>query len=208
MKNGKRIILAIVVMAFSITSFSQKEQTFRNSNLLPTLGNSQNQQINIFVTHGHCSLPFSGKVNDLKVTFPNPSIAENPLEEMKLSFEIDPNTFKVFKVDTNLTEQVRKPGLFINEQNDKMTFVSTNVYTNGQDWYQINGILSIKGVKKEVTFFATGIRDPKTTMSKALIIEGRLELFDWGIDYDKIVRGEPGPVSTKTMHMNMKIDLL
>jgi polyisoprenoid-binding protein YceI len=71
----------------------------------------------------------------------------------------------------------------------------------------INGKMSIKGIEKNVKFFATGIKNPKETKTSTLVLEGQLNLLDWGIDYDKIVMGESAIVPTQWMHLNMKIDL-
>ena len=79
---------------------------------------------------------------------------------MKISFEIDPNSFNVCSGDY-LTSRIKTPGLFIGENEEKITFRSTEIYTMGIDWYQVKGKLSIKGVEKNVKLFATGIRDPK-----------------------------------------------
>ena len=168
--------------------------------------NKQNQTINMFVTHGHCSTPFGGIVNNLKVDLTDRDDGGNPLENMKLSFEIDPNSFNVC-ANNELTERIKTPGLFIGDKEEKITFRSTNVYTMGLDWYQVNGKLSIKGVEKDVKFFVTGIRDSKDTMPSSIVLEGQLDLLDWGIDYDKIVNGKSDPVPTKLMYLNMRIKM-
>ncbi|WP_167455891.1 YceI family protein [Tenacibaculum singaporense] len=168
----------------------------------------KNQTINMFVTHGHCSTPFGGIVDDLKVEIPVRMDAGNPLENMRISFEVDPNSFKACRGDVaDLTERVKTKGVFISDNNDKITFKTTNVYVMGLDWYQINGKMSIKGVEKEVKFFATGIRNPKDVMANSLVLQGQVNLFDWGIDYDKLVNGVSLDVPTKWLYLNMQIDL-
>jgi len=170
------------------------------------LENKPNQTINMFVTHGHCSTPFAGIVDNLKVIVPPREDLGNPLEDMKISFEVDPNSFNVCAGD-DLTARIKTPGLFIGENNEKIIFRFTDVYTMGIDWYQVNGKISIKGVEKEVKLFVTGIRDPKEAMASSLVLEGQLNLFDWGIDYDKIVNGKSDTVPTKWLHFNMKIKM-
>ena len=125
---------------------------------------------------------------------------------MNISFEIDPNSFNVCAGD-DLTARIKSPGLFIGENDEKITFRSTEVYTMGIDWYQVNGKMSIKGVEKDVKLFVTGIRDPKEVMASLLVLEGQMNLFDWGIDYDKIVNGKSDTVPTKWMYINMKIEM-
>lgn len=107
----------------------------------------------------------------------------------------------------DLTARIKTPGLFIDEYGKKITFRSTNVYTMGIDWYQVNGKMSIKGVEKDVKLFVTGIRDQKGVITRSLVLEGQMNLFDWGIDYDKIVNGKSDIVPTKWMYINMKIEM-
>ncbi|MDG1334160.1 MAG: YceI family protein [Crocinitomicaceae bacterium] len=160
---------------------------------------------NLFVTHGHCSSPFTGKVENLSVTVPMRIDGGNPLEELQLSFEINPESFRTCR-DEVITGRVKTEGVFINKNKDNITFKSTDVYTMGLDWYQINGKLSIKGEESDVKFSVSGIRDPKESAPTMLVLEGQLDLTDWGIDYDLIVNGESNEHPTKWMHINMKID--
>ena len=88
-----------------------------------------------------------------------------------------------------------------------MSFRTIEVYTVGIDWYQINGKLLIKGVDRDVKFFATGIRGGNEIAPTLLVVEGQLDLLDWGIDYDKIVNGELNTTPTKKMHFNMRIEM-
>ena len=208
MKKIKKIVLslAILVIMIVVSSYTKSSSDIHNNEEVLVLDNTQNQTINLFVTHGHCSTPFAGIVDDLNVSVAKRNDLGNPLEEMKISFAIDPNSFNVCAGD-DLTARIKTPGLFISENNEKITFRTTEVYTMGLDWYQVNGILSIKGVEKNVKLFATGIRDPKEAMTSILVLEGQMNLLDWGIDYDKIVTGKSDDVPTKWMYINMKIDL-
>ena len=208
MKKFRNIVLSLTLLVIILVSsgYSRSTTTIQNNENVTGLENKQNQTINLFVTHGHCSTPFAGIVNDLKVTLQPRTDLGNPLEDLKISFEVDPNSFNVCAGD-DLTSRIKTPGLFIGKDNEKITFRTTDVYTMGLDWYQINGKMSIKGIEKDVKLFATGIRDPKDTMSSLLVLEGQMNLFDWGIDYDKIVNGKSDSVPTKLMHINMKIKI-
>lgn len=208
MKKIKNSVLPLVVLIVVIVAsgYTINTSNFKKNKDTFVFKNTQRQTINLFVTHGHCSTPFTGIVNDYRVEVPIREDLGNPLEDMKISFEIDPNTFNVCAGE-ELTAKIKTPGLFNGENDEKITFRSTNVYTMGIDWYQVNGKMSIKGVERDVKFFVTGIRDPKDAMSSSLILEGQMNLLDWGIDYDKIVNGKSDTVPTKWMHINMKIDL-
>lgn len=208
MKTLKITILLITSSACLIftSAFVKGKTKCVKPTMISVYNPQQNQTMNLFVTHGHCSTPFAGKVNDLSVMAVARKDGGNPLENMKISFEIDPNTFNVCRGE-EFTEIIKTPGLFIGENNEKFIFKSTNVYTMGMDWYQVNGRLSIKGVERDVKFFATGIREPDASMASTLVLEGRMDLTNWGIDYDKIVNGKSDSVPTKWMHMNMRIIL-
>jgi len=163
------------------------------------------QHINLAVSHGHCSSKFSGQVENLNLEFFPRTDLGNPLEEMKFSFDIDPNTLNACN-DNSLSEKLKSPGLFLKEEGDRITFETTNIYTMGIDWYQINGLLTIKGIKHNVIWFATGIRDKNETSPTELVLQGQLNLLDWGINFDKFLFGTIDS-PTNWLHLNMVIDL-
>jgi polyisoprenoid-binding protein YceI len=206
MKKIKNIILSLFLLVIIVVVSGYTKNTLQQRNDTTLVSSKQNQTINMFVTHGHCSTPFTGIVKNLSVHIPKRDDLGNPLENMSVSFEIDPNSFQVCAGD-DLTRRIKTPGLFIGKNNENIIFKSTEIYTMGLDWYQINGKMSINGVEKDVKLFATGIRNSKETIATSLVLEGQMNLFDWGIDYDKIVTGHSEMISTKWMHVNMKIAL-
>ena len=69
MKNLKNILLsafALIVLIVT-SSFSNGNAVCQDNNSVQVNENNPTQIINMFVTHGHCSTPFAGNVNDLKV---------------------------------------------------------------------------------------------------------------------------------------------
>jgi len=206
MKKIKIVVLSTLIVAVVIVGSGFTKCTSLNEKQIATSLKKKNQTINMFVTHGHCNTPFMGSVDNLKLELVPREDLGNPLEGMRLSFDIDPNTFNVCAGE-ELTEKIKTPGLFISKNKEQMTFRTTDVFTMGLDWYQINGKLSIKGVERSVKLFATGIRNPKESNSTSLILEGQINLLDWGIDYNKIVNGKSDNIATKWMHFNMRIDL-
>jgi hypothetical protein len=53
---------------------------------------------------------------------------------MKISFKVDPNTFNVCLGEV-LTKKIKTSSLFIGENEEKMSFRTTNVYTIRLEWY-------------------------------------------------------------------------
>ncbi len=202
------LLLTVFATVIIVSGYTKTADTDKKNETTAKLYNKQHSTINMFVTHGHCSTPFTGVVDDLKVDYPIRLDLGNPLENMHISFEVNPNSFRVCRGDKDdLTARIKTPGVFVGENDERITFKSTNVYTMGIDWYQVNGIMSIKGVEKEMKLFATGIRNPKEQVASSLVLEGQVNLFDWGIDYDKIVNGKSDTVPTKLLYINMKVEL-
>lgn len=197
------VCFTLALISLTVNSSSNSEKT---PSEIDAETSESVQTINLFVTHGHCSLPFGGNLSDVNIRMEEPKLQGNPLESMKIRFAIDAQSFKTC-IGDEYTAEIQTPGLFIDGDRDQLIFESTNVFTMGVDWYQINGKLSIKGVEKDVKFFATGIRNSLETTPSDLIIEGQVDLSDWGIDYEKIVHGKSNPTPTKWMHLNLKLDL-
>ena len=208
MKKIKNIVLILVVlvMVFVISSYDKSTSIFHKNDAVQVIENKQNQIANLFVSCGrHCSIKFKGIVEDLKVSVAIGDEFGYFLQNTKISFEIDPNSFNVRSGD-DFFARIKTPGLFIGENEEKIVFRSTEIYDMGIDWYQVNGTLSIKGIEKEVILFVTGIRDSKDAKVHSLVLQGQMNLFDWGIDYNKIV-GNSNTVPTKWLHINMKIEM-
>jgi polyisoprenoid-binding protein YceI len=148
MKKIKIILLSVVALTIVavVSGFRSEEKKDVERDELVSQKNQPNQTMNFFVTHGHCSTPFAGRVDRVTVELPPLEYEGNPIEIMKLSFVVDPNTFNVCSGD-ELTLRIKPPGLFISESNEKITFTTTKVLTMGLDWYQVNGMLCIKGVE-------------------------------------------------------------
>lgn len=186
------------VFTFLSTSCKQEEQPIVEKK-------ASTQKINMFVTHGHCSVPFTGDVDNLNFEFLPRTDFGNPLEGMKLSFDINPRTLTTCS-DSSMSEKLRQPGLFYTWEDENMSFKTTSIHTMGLDWYQINGTFRLNGVERNVKFFATGIRNPNDTWPTQLVLEGQLNLMDWGINFDQFISGETINPS-KWFHLNMKLDL-
>lgn len=220
MKNIKIVFISVIALTGIViaSSFVKKnpchETTSKCTPLkkalkksVPTKNFGELEMANMMVTHGHCSTPFMGKLDHVRTLMDHQNYdGNNPMETLRLSFDIDPKTFKEFRTPVGASK-LTTPGLFTNEADDKITFTSTKVFTMGLDWYQINGKLSIKGEEHDATFFATGIRAAHEKKPKYIILHGKLDLYDWGIDYDLMVNGKTNPVPTKWMYLNMKIVL-
>lgn len=191
----------------TISNLTENTKQYYIPGSAKSLQNDTQTPINLFVTHGHCSTPFSANIENLQVRFIQTSYCAREMEDIQLSFDLNPNTFTSKSGDA-YNAQLKKPGLFTDASNSKISFRSDNVYTMGTDWYQINGTLTIKGVEHELKLFATGTRNVGETETSSLIVHGQLDLKDWGIDYDKIVYGDTNEETpTRWMYLNTTLNL-
>ncbi len=199
--------MKITFISSTIIALTLLLSAFTYSPTIETTPNwiASGDSVNLLVSHGHCSTPFSGKLNRLDVSLPVVNNHSNPLENLKLAFSIDPTSFTSCSSD-EITKRITTPGLFMSGFNDDITFTSTRMFTRGIDWYEIIGDLTIKGVTQEVSFFATGIRNPQDQMASILTLEAQMDLHDFGIDYDRQTTGSSNEVPTRWMYMNFKIE--
>ncbi len=211
MKKFKMIAFSLIGISMIIMSCSFDDSKIEDQKTSEIVDDRdcdavENQRIHMFITHGHCSTPFTGEVTNLFIDKTVRSDQGNPLENMKVSFTVDPTTFTECRRDIE-NSPILTQGLFINGKEEYMKFTTKETFTMGLDWYQINGIMSIKGVEHEAKLFATGVREVNETEASKLIIYGELDLFDWNIDYEKIVNGKSSDHPTRWMNLNMTVDL-
>ena len=199
-----KILKTTSLLLFALTTMGVIYAFTFKTNYVQWTPPKRNQNMNLFVTHGHCSSPFSGQVENFDLQLTQRYDQGNPMEGAKVQFDINPATFTVC-ADRNYADKLQASGLFWTDNAEKITFKSTEIYTTGMDWYQINGNLTIKGVERKMKFFVSGIRAPQQQMATQLIFEGQINLMDYGIDYDQIVYGKTMDQPTQWMHFNMQV---
>ena len=206
MIKGVTLSLLTLIITGTSSSFQKSHSIYGSDNIIFLQKGAENQMVNLFVSHGHCITPFAGKVTGLEILARPTKDDGNPLEEMKMFFEIDPKTFTVYAGE-EFTSTIKTPGLFIGENDERLTFRSTTIYTLGVDWYHVKGTFSIRGIEREVSLYVSGIRNSNGKSPEFLVIEGRFNLMDWGIDYDKIVNNHFSANPDRWMHLNMKVKM-
>ncbi len=225
---GAAVLLTAVLVTSSFRSglSSNEDAPCEPTTTAPAKENKRYQTISLAVSHGHCTLPFEATLENFKVDIPSKQVdygnitidpktgkvrtntenpSNDPLKQMKVSFDIDPNSFNTF-VGEEYTQRLRKDGLFKSEKDQKIKFTTTDVFALGKDWYQLRGKLSIKGVEQDVWFWATPIYQSGKDFITSMVIEGQVNLFDFGIDYDKITTGKSDNVPSKWMYINLNFD--
>jgi polyisoprenoid-binding protein YceI len=114
-------------------------------------------------------------------------------------------TAKMTSVDTGVAprdEHLRRADFFEVEKYPDMTFKSTKVVKNGNQW-TVTGDFTMKGVTKSITFpFTIAGIIPQRGMKMGLTAETTINRRDYGINY-----GEVKPGTTPTLADDVKVVL-
>lgn len=113
---------------------------------------------------------------------------------------------KMTSVDTGVPprdEHLRKPDFFEVEKYPEMTFKSTKVEKNGEQW-TVTGDFTMKGVTKSISFpfNVTGVIPQRNGMKMGLTSETTINRRDFGVNY-----GENKPGSTPAIADDIKVVL-
>lgn len=117
------------------------------------------------------------------------------------NFSIDVEGADLFKSNVNVTidassintnngdrDNHLKSGDFFDVENHaELTFKSTSFKQKDDDEYELKGILTIKGVSKEITLdveFGGVNKDPWGNEKAGLAISGKINRKDWGLNWN------------------------
>lgn len=106
---------------------------------------------------------------------------------------------KMTSVDTGVPprdEHLRKADFFEVEKYPEMTFKSTKVVKNGEQW-TVTGDFTMKGVTKSISipFNVTGIIPQRNGMKMGLTAETTINRRDFGVNYGQTKPGETPAIS-------------
>ncbi|MCC9042726.1 YceI family protein [Myroides sp. M-43] len=124
----------------------------------------------------------SGKFNEFTSTVTN---KEEGFETSEISF-----TAKVASIDTNNVDRdnhLRSADFFEVEEHEDITFASTDVQKKSVNDYVITGLMTIKGVTKEVVFnaeYSGLLTDPWGNTKIALSLEGKINRKEFGLGWN------------------------
>jgi polyisoprenoid-binding protein YceI len=90
-------------------------------------------------------------------------------------------------IDTEVADRdghLKSPDFFDVENFPKITFKSTGVKDLGDDTYDVEGLLTIKGIEKQVKLnaeFAGVVKDPWGNEKAGFTLSGKINRKDWGL---------------------------
>ena len=100
-------------------------------------------------------------------------------------------TIKTASIDTNNADRdnhLRTPDFFDAAKNPEITFKSTKMTPTGKDKYDVTGMLTMRGVSKEVTIpvaYLGSVKDPGGNDRASFELSTKLNRKDYGINWNK-----------------------
>ena len=123
-------------------------------------------------------------------------VAEDPLES---TVEIEAKAASVTTGTKDRDTHLRSSDFLDAEQYPLVTFKSTSLAPNGDDW-NLTGDLTIRGVTKPVTFYLTfegGLTDPYGRTKAGFTATGEIDRREWGLTWNAALEGGGVLVSEK-----------
>ena len=138
----------------------------------------------------HSEITFKVKhlmISNVKGEFKNFSatVEGDDLEKAKIKASIDSSS--VFTNNGDRDNHLKSADFFDAENYKELAFESKSLKKVDDDEYKLTGILTIKGVSKEVTFdveFGGTNKDPWGNEKAGFSIDGKINRKEWGLNWN------------------------
>lgn len=138
----------------------------------------------------HSELTFKVKhlmISNVKGEFKNfkAEIDNDDFENGKVKVTVE--TSSVFTNNTDRDNHLRSVDFFDADNHQAMTFESTNFVKEADDVYKLKGLLTIKGVSKEVSLdveFGGTNKDPWGNVKAGFSFNGKIFRKEWGLNWN------------------------
>lgn len=138
----------------------------------------------------HSDLTFTIKhlmISNVKGEFEN-FTAEIDNEDFKSgTVKVNVEAASIFTNNTDRDNHLKSADFFDVENHSSLTFVSTNFAKVDDDDFKLKGLLTIKGVSKEVVLHVEfgGInKDPWGNVKAGFSFSGKINRMDWGLNWN------------------------
>lgn len=138
----------------------------------------------------HSEITFKVKhlmISNVKGEFKNFSstVEGEDFESAKINTSIE--AVSVFTNNTDRDNHLKSADFFDAENFKELTFEGTSFKKVDDDEYKLTGLLTIKGVSKEITFdveFGGMMKDPWGNEKAGFSLEGKINRKDWGLNWN------------------------
>lgn len=105
----------------------------------------------------------------------------------KGSVELNIESGSVFTNNTDRDKHLKSADFFDAENHKELKFTSSSLTKLDDDNYKLNGILDIRGIKKQVSFdveFGGINKDPWGNLKAGFSLSGKINRKDWGLNWN------------------------
>ncbi|MDF1612584.1 YceI family protein [Stygiobacter electus] len=103
------------------------------------------------------------------------------------SIKVDINAASIFTNNDDRDTHLKSADFFDVENYKKLSFVGISLKKNGDEDYQLKGVLTIKGISKEVMLdveFGGINKDPWGNEKAGFSLNGKINRKDWGLTWN------------------------
>lgn len=138
----------------------------------------------------HSELAFKVKhmmITNVKGGFNNFSVQVDGDDIFKSTIHVSVDAASINTNNADRDAHLKSADFFDAEQHKEITFQSTSFRPTDEDEFELSGILTIKGVSKEITLdveFGGINKDPWGNQKAGFSIEGKINRKDWGLNWN------------------------
>ncbi len=138
----------------------------------------------------HSELTFKVKhmmITNVKGEFKNFSVEVDGDDIFKSSLNVIVDASSINTNSTDRDNHLKSADFFDVENHKELTFKSTSFKKKDDDEYELKGILTIKGISKEVALeveFGGINKDPWGNEKAGFSVEGKINRKDWGLNWN------------------------
>lgn len=138
----------------------------------------------------HSELTFKVRhmmITNVKGEFKNFSVAVEGDDILKSSLNV---TVDASSINTNSTDRdnhLKSADFFDVENHKELSFISSSINKKKNDEYELKGLLTIKGITKEIALeleYGGTNKDPWGSEKAGFSVEGKINRKDWGLNWN------------------------
>lgn len=143
-----------------------------------------------FLDPAHSELTFKVKhmmIANVKGEFKNFTVEVDGDDILKSTLNVSVDASSINTNNTDRDNHLKSADFFDVENHKELTFKSTSFKKKDDDEYELKGILTIKGISKEVALeveFGGINKDPWGNEKAGFSVEGKINRKDWGLSWN------------------------
>ncbi len=141
----------------------------------------------------HSELTFKVRhmmISNVKGDFKDFTIDVKGDDLLKSDFQANIAAASINTNNTDRDNHLKSADFFDVEKHPALTFKSTGITQKDDDEYKLKGLLTIKGVSKEVTLdmeFGGINKDPWGNEKAGISVEGKINRKDWNLNWNEVL---------------------